>query len=312
MNTVELEANWDGGAGSEYSCSSLISSPCALANPRIFLPSPVSPCSTHVPAHLNRTAKDCCAALFLSGLALLLEVLLNNGRKWDYWEEFVCFANCKWSVCFFSLPYPPGHPGSSVFFLRLIAPEADVSLPSVVSTLQSPGVLASLSWVSWWYKWPSKYIFWINIKTTRWLASWAAVAGGDLQCLETIVMSFPCMVTCSGFFPIFAFLCLILTLWNFNHVISLFKLCSENLTSNRLHLSHFKFNKLISGLNIVQCMLLLFAKNLPSKSTLQIWEKRFCHNQSGFCLLPTGFACKNHYCFPVWHRATTWVLHALF
>jgi len=104
--------------------------------------SPVSLCSTRSLVHLSYKAEDCCAALFLSDLAVLLEVLLNNGRKWDYWEEFMCFANCKQSLCFFSLPYPPGH---SVFSLRLIAPEADVSLPSVVSTLQSPGVLGSLS-----------------------------------------------------------------------------------------------------------------------------------------------------------------------
>lgn len=148
MNTLELEISCDGGAGSERSCSGLISSPCALANPRIPFASLISPCSTGAPAHLNHTAEDWCVALFLSGLTLLLEALLHNGRKWDYWEELVCFANCKGSMCFFSLPYPPGHPGSCVFLLRLIAPEADVSFPSVVSTLQSPGVLASLSSVS--------------------------------------------------------------------------------------------------------------------------------------------------------------------
>lgn len=190
MNGTELEASFNNGAGSECSCRGFISSLRALANPWSFLAPPVSPCSIRVPAHLSCAAEGCCAALFLSGLPLQLEVLLNNGRKWDYWEEFVYFANCKWFVCFFSSPYPPGHPGSLVVFLRLIAPEAGVSLPSVVSTLQSPGVLASLSSVSWWYKWPSKYMFWMSVKTTRWLTSWAAVSGGDLQCLETIVMSF--------------------------------------------------------------------------------------------------------------------------
>lgn len=40
--------------------------------------------------------RDCYAALLVSDLALLLEGLLNNGRKW---EEFVCFANCRWLVC---------------------------------------------------------------------------------------------------------------------------------------------------------------------------------------------------------------------
>lgn len=90
------------------------------------------------------------------------------------------------------------------------------------------------------------------------------------------------MGTCSGFFPIFVPLCLILTLWSFNHVISIFKLWSENLTSNNLHSSLIKFNELVSGLNVVWCMMLLFAKDLPSKSTLQIWEKRFHHNHAGF------------------------------
>lgn len=122
MNTLELETNCDGGAGSECSCSGLISSPHALANPRIFLPPPVSQCSAHAPAHLTRTAEVCYAALFLSDLALPLEVLLNNGRKWDYWEEFVYFANCERSVCFFSLPYPPGHPGSSLGFFKAYWP----------------------------------------------------------------------------------------------------------------------------------------------------------------------------------------------
>lgn len=111
------------GSGSECSCSELISSLCVLANLGIVLPPLVSQGSAHrTPAPLTLTADFCRAVLFLSDLALLLEVLLNNGRKWDYWEEFVCFANCKPSVCFFSLPYPPGHPRSSVFFFKAYCP----------------------------------------------------------------------------------------------------------------------------------------------------------------------------------------------
>lgn len=155
---VGNQQHW--GAGSECSCSGFISSPCVLASLRIILPPSVSQGSAHcTPAPLTLTTDFCRAVLFLSDLALLLEVLLNNGRKWDYWEEFVCFANCKPSVCFFSLPYPPGHPGSSVFFLRLIAPDADVSLPTVVSTLQCPGVPISFSWVSPWCKRPRSMCF---------------------------------------------------------------------------------------------------------------------------------------------------------
>lgn len=159
MNALGLETNNTGVLG--LSAAAVASFPArVLAILRIILPPLVSQGSAHcTPAPLTLTTDFCHAVLFLSDLALLLEVLLNNGRKWDYWEEFVCFANCKPSVCFFSLPYPPGHPGSSVFFLRLIAPDADVSLPTVVSTLQCPGVPTSFSWVSPWWKWPRSACF---------------------------------------------------------------------------------------------------------------------------------------------------------
>lgn len=40
ISTLELETDCNGCAESEYSCSALISSPCALANLRIFFLSP--------------------------------------------------------------------------------------------------------------------------------------------------------------------------------------------------------------------------------------------------------------------------------
>lgn len=69
-------------------------------------------------------------------------------------------------------------------------------------------------------------------------------------------------------------------------LISIFKLHSENLTSNWLHVSLIKFSKLASELNAVWYIVLLSVRISIAKVLCKSGKKRFHHNHFGFCLRP--------------------------